>query len=224
MPAKKEGHTYCINKHTRAIHICCCHHKDTSTHKLFTHVEREMKSVFTKVSALKDSLSLLKSTYKWCTREETEAGAAKEAFCVFVPQCKLCVWIRIEPRGSEIAPFYCTSVYFESVSLAFLHLTWWLHHIPRGTEYISESGRSTGFLSARKQQLVREGLHLTAVLWSYLVLVCQPNKTSTVLCCNRCNKCNYNMDTDYSNDGSCRFFSQCGRSRSCCNLSPQQIY
>ena len=57
-------------------------------------------------------------------------GEAKEAlfflllFFFFLPECEQYVWIRIEPHESEIAPFYCTSVYFESVSLAFLHLTW----------------------------------------------------------------------------------------------------
>lgn len=56
-------------------------------------------------------------------RGEREAGEAKEAF-FFLPDCEQYVWIRIEPPDSEIAPFYCTSVYFESVSLAFLHLTW----------------------------------------------------------------------------------------------------
>lgn len=41
-----------------------------------------------------------------------------------VPECEQCGWIRIEPQDSEIAPFHHTSVYCESVSLAFLHLTW----------------------------------------------------------------------------------------------------
>lgn len=38
-------------------------------------------------------------------------------------------------------------------TFSFSHLTWWLHCFPEGTEYISESGCLTEFLSARKQQL-----------------------------------------------------------------------
>lgn len=101
----------------------------------------------------------------------------KEAF-LFLPECVQYVWIRIEANNSEIAPFHCTSVYFESISLAFLHFTWWLHRFLRGAEYISESGCSTGFLSARKPQLVREGRHLTTDLWSYLVWICLQAKHS----------------------------------------------
>lgn len=121
-----------------------------------------------------------------------------------LPECEQYVWIRIELHVSEIAPFYSTSVYFESVSLAFLHLTWWLHHFPQGTEYISESGHSTGFLSARKQQLVREGLHLTTDLWSYLAWVCLPDKTfrPCTVKHNHHKSCNYNAEANYSSDDS----------------------
>lgn len=148
------------------------------------------------------------STYRWRTRggerESERRGGSGEGSFPFSPR----MWAvcldknRTEP-DSEIAPFYCTSVYFESVSLAFLHLTWWLHHFPQGTEYISESGRSTGFLSARKQQLVREGLHLTTDLRSYLVWVYLkvPNKTFR-LCTGKGNYCNYNIEASYSNGGS----------------------
>ena len=192
-PAKR-NHT-CLHKQTCTR--WCCHRKDRSAHKLFIRAEREMKSMFTKRCTVHAKLNI-----QMVHRGGEERGGS----FFFLPKGEQCVWIRIEPRDSEIAPFYCTSVYFESVSLAFLHLTWWLHRFPRGTEYISESGRSTGFLSARKQQLVREGLHLTTDLRSYLVWVYLrvPNKTST-LCAvksNHCNSCNYNTEANCSNDGS----------------------
>lgn len=150
---------------------------------------------------------MLKSTYRWSSREErAEVGGPGEAF-FFLLESEQCVWIWIEPHDSKIAPFYCTSVYFESVSLAFLHLTWWLHHFPPGTEYISESGRSTGFLSARKQQLVREGLHSTTDLWSYLVWVYLENPNKTFWLCafksNHCSHCYYNMEAKCSNESFC---------------------
>lgn len=75
-----------------------------------------------------------------CIQMVGEEGERPESFFFFplLFQCSQYVWIRIELQDSEIAPFYCTSVYFESVFLAFLHLTWWLHHFPQGTEYVSE--------------------------------------------------------------------------------------
>ena len=66
-----------------------------------------MKSMFTYISALKDSLCLLKSTYRWCTGEEGSRRKLSFFFFFFfsLPECEQYVWIRIEPHDSEIAPF-----------------------------------------------------------------------------------------------------------------------
>lgn len=79
------------------------------------------------------------------------------------------VWIRIDWHRSEIAPFLGTSVYFASVSLAFLHLTRRLHRPlppppphpaspkpskpPAGAECSSESVRTLNRVSLCTQLL-----------------------------------------------------------------------
>lgn len=130
---------------------------------------REIENDLTYLSVLKDSPSLFMSTYSWCSIEETPKE--REGEVSFFP---LWMWATCldKNRTVEIASFFLHIYLLWKCTFAFLHLTWWLHHFPEGTEYISESEHSTGFLPARKQQLQRRSqLTICGLIWSGYVFL-----------------------------------------------------
>lgn len=152
-----------------------------------------------------------KSTYRWCSRKKgkkREGDKRREQqrklfFFLFpIPEWEQYVWIRIDWHDSEIAPFYCTSVYFESVSLAFLHLTWWLHHFPQGCRMYKWVG-TLNRISLCTQAATGKGLspHRSSVVLSDLSISI-PAKTFR-LCTlqhNDRNNRNYHMEAGYFSD------------------------
>lgn len=137
--------------------------------------------------------------------KEIRGGSSKGSLFFFllpVPECEQYVWIRIDRHDSEIAPFYCTSVYFESVSLAFLHLTWWLHHFPPGRRMYKWVG-ALNRISLCTQAATGKGLspHRSSVVLSDLTISI-PAKTFR-LCTlqhNHRNHRNYHMEASYFSD------------------------